>query len=757
MEKAMAAKRAFITGITGMVGSHLADYLIAKTDWDIVGLCRWRSPLDNLAPSSRASNRGERIRLVYGDLRDELSISEAVRQAAPDYVFHLAAQSFPRTSFDAPLDTLDTNVQGTARVLEAVRSAGRPRPVVHVCSSSEVFGRVPKEKLPIDEECTFHPASPYAISKVGTDLLGRFYAEAYGMCGDDDAHVHPHRAAPRRRVRRIDLRQADRADRGRLIPPVVKVGNLESLRTVADVRDAVRAYHMLVTVNPVPAPTTTSAAAIAARSARCSTRCSRCRRRRTHQGRGRPARLRPIDADLQVPDTSKFAAHTGWEPEIPFEQTMRDLLDYWREEGGASMAPPSSRAETGPGVDHQRDPVPHLVPWRRHRLSRLVPAANGGAVLSVTINKVLLPAVPQPAAVLRIQEPRGVVAHRDDEGRREHRASGRARGHALSRYHRRARGPPFRRSAGAHRIRLELVLRRRPAACAVQLARRRSSSKRRLADEAIHLEQTLLKENVGIQDQIAAAFGGLNRVDIGQNGDYAVQPVLMSEARQARLFRGAHDPALHRHRAPRLGDREEADRRAAREGIRRPPHAGAGRRRPRGARRTATICARSATCSTKAGELKRSLSDAVSTATVDEIYDARAGGRRHRRQAAGRGRRRLHAAVRRAGPAAAGVGRARRVPADPVPLRALWLAHRAVRVRRLSGLTSAPCRRSGAPNVIDEAVQRLRARAPERRLDRGDLRVGNLAGVVEVLAERDGESEPCRPCRRAGSSPSRRR
>lgn len=99
----------------------------------------------------------------------------------PDVVFHLAAQSFPRTSFDATVDTYDTNVNGTTRLLEAIRFH-KPDVIVHVCSSSEAFGRVPREKLPIDEECTFHPASPYAIPKAGTDLVGRFYAEAYGVC-----------------------------------------------------------------------------------------------------------------------------------------------------------------------------------------------------------------------------------------------------------------------------------------------------------------------------------------------------------------------------------------------------------------------------------------------------------------------------------------------------------------------------------------------------------------------------------------------
>ena len=128
---------ALITGITGMVGSHLADYLIDNTDWEVVGLARWRSPLDNLERHLDAINRGDRIRLVYGDLRDYVSIQHAIESAEPGYVFHLAAQSYPHTSFTAPLDTLETNVQGTAHVLEALRQSA------HADAEGGVRGVVP--------------------------------------------------------------------------------------------------------------------------------------------------------------------------------------------------------------------------------------------------------------------------------------------------------------------------------------------------------------------------------------------------------------------------------------------------------------------------------------------------------------------------------------------------------------------------------------------------------------------------------------
>lgn len=326
----MTKKRVLITGITGMVGSHLLDYLIENTEWEIWGMLRWRSPLSNINDHVPAINRKQRIHLVYADLRDTMSIDAAVEQCKPDYVFHLAAQSYPKTSFDSPLDTMDTNVQGTERLLGALRKY-RSNAVVHVCASSEVFGRVPKEKLPIDEECGFHPASPYAISKVGTDLIGRYYAEAYGMTVMTTrmfTHTGPRRGdvfAESTFAKQIAMIEQNKID------PVVNVGNLDSLRTWADVRDAVRAYYLLVTKDPVPGAYYNIGGTYT-----CSVRAMLdtligLSSVKNIEVRMDPDRLRPIDADLQVPDTRKFEAHTGWKPEIGFEKTMQDLLDYWRD------------------------------------------------------------------------------------------------------------------------------------------------------------------------------------------------------------------------------------------------------------------------------------------------------------------------------------------------------------------------------------------------------------------------------------------
>ena len=325
----MKRKVALITGITGMVGSHLADYLLSNTDWEIIGLCRWRSPFDNIQHLVPQIERKNRIDIIYGDINDFISLQNALKIAKPDYVFHLAAQSYPKTSFDAPIDTLNTNILGTAKLLEAIKKES-PHSIVHICASSEVFGRVSREKLPINEECTFHPASPYAISKVGTDLLGRFYGEAYGLkCVTTRMFTH---TGPRRGdvfaessfAKQIAMIEAN------CIEPIVKTGNLDSLRTFADVRDAVDAYYKLVTVNPIAGEYYNIGGTFTCSIGEMLDKLLSLSSVKSIKVKTDMSRIRPIDADLQVPNIEKFSKHTGWKPKINFEKTMQDLLNYWR-------------------------------------------------------------------------------------------------------------------------------------------------------------------------------------------------------------------------------------------------------------------------------------------------------------------------------------------------------------------------------------------------------------------------------------------
>lgn len=331
----MSKINALITGITGMVGSHLADYLLENTDWNIYGMRRWRSSLKNIEHLSQRINNKDRVFLIGGDLLDFFSLQKVITESKPDYVFHLASQSYPTTSFSSPISTLDTNILGTLRLLEAIKQNSTISPVIHICSSSEVFGRVKKENLPIDEECPFSPASPYSISKIGTDLLGKFYYEAYNqkiLITRMFTHSGPRRGdvfVESNFAKQIAMIESD------LIPPIVKVGNLDSLRTWADVRDAVRAYHTLVIMHP---PRFGECYNIGGEYS-CTVGemlnyllSQSLRKDITIEQE--EDRLRPLDADLQVPNTKKFRNYTGWKPEISFQTTMLDLLNYWRREVG---------------------------------------------------------------------------------------------------------------------------------------------------------------------------------------------------------------------------------------------------------------------------------------------------------------------------------------------------------------------------------------------------------------------------------------
>lgn len=314
--------RVLITGITGMVGSHLAEHVLAEHPGvEVHGLLRWRSPLEHIA------HVANRVRIHYAELRDLHSLVRLFEEVRPDRIFHLAAQSYVTTSFDAPADTLHTNVIGTTNLLDAVRLA-KIRPRVHICSSSEVYGQVTKDEVPITEMNAFRPASPYAVSKVGEDMIALQYFLSYGI------HTVRTRMFTHTGPRRGDVfaesafaKQIAEIEAG-LRPNPVKVGNLESVRTFADVRDAVRAYWLLLETCPAGEVyniggnrTMTVGEMLQVLKGFATTPIE-------HEVD--PALLRPSDVTLQIPDISKFQTATGWAPRIPLEQTLRDLLDYHR-------------------------------------------------------------------------------------------------------------------------------------------------------------------------------------------------------------------------------------------------------------------------------------------------------------------------------------------------------------------------------------------------------------------------------------------
>jgi GDP-4-dehydro-6-deoxy-D-mannose reductase len=328
----------FITGITGQVGSQLCDFMLENTDFDVIGLMRWQEPLDNIRHLSTRINSNDRVSVEYGDLNDFGSMLKIIDKVKPEYISHLAAQSFPKTSFDIPVETLQTNIIGTANLLEAIRYV-RERssfdPVVHICSSSEVYGRAVSGSS-LSEDSAFHGASPYSISKIGTDYLGQFYGEAYGI----KAFVT--RMGTHSGPRRSDVffestvaKQIALIEAG-LQLPVIKVGNLASVRTFQDARDAVRAYYLLMEAagkgKIAPGEYFNIAGEEAFQLTEVIDLLISMSRIEGITVETDENRLRPIDADYQMFDNSKIRSTIDWRPAIPVRQMLQDLLDHWREQ-----------------------------------------------------------------------------------------------------------------------------------------------------------------------------------------------------------------------------------------------------------------------------------------------------------------------------------------------------------------------------------------------------------------------------------------
>lgn len=319
--------KALITGITGFVGSHLAEYIIANhPDVQIIGLVRWRSPIDNIKHILK------KITLCYGDLLDFSSLDVLLAKYKPDLIFHLAAQSYVDFSFIAPVSTLENNVIGTCNLLEVVRklkdNSGYD-PVIHICSSSEVYGQVREEDVPITEDTPLRPASPYAVSKVGEDMLAFQYWLSWKI-KTIRTRMFTHTGERRGEVFVVSnfAKQIVEIEAG-LRPPVVKVGNLDSVRTFTDVRDAVNAYWLLVTMCS-PGEVYNIGGVETMTVGEMLNKLLGFSARDDIKTEVDPARLRPSDVTLQIPSTEKFHKATDWKPIIKFNQTLRDTLNYWR-------------------------------------------------------------------------------------------------------------------------------------------------------------------------------------------------------------------------------------------------------------------------------------------------------------------------------------------------------------------------------------------------------------------------------------------
>ncbi|AFC30364.1 NAD-dependent epimerase/dehydratase [Paenibacillus mucilaginosus 3016] len=226
--------KALITGITGFVGSHMAEYLL-NNNIEVYGTIRHRSRMNHI------SHLVDDLNLVECELRDPFSVESVIGHVKPDLIFHLAAQSFVPTSWNSPMDTIHNNVAGQLNIFEAVRRLGLNSKIQIACSSEE-YGHVEPSEVPIKETNPLRPLSPYAISKVTQDYLGYQYYKSYGL------HVVRTRTfnhtGPRRGENFVTSnfsKQIAEIEKG-IKPPVIHVGNLQAKRDFTDVRDIVRGY-----------------------------------------------------------------------------------------------------------------------------------------------------------------------------------------------------------------------------------------------------------------------------------------------------------------------------------------------------------------------------------------------------------------------------------------------------------------------------------------------------------------------------------
>jgi GDP-4-dehydro-6-deoxy-D-mannose reductase len=313
--------KVLVTGITGFAGSHLVDHLLTLKGVEVTGILRWRSRTENI------EHFQDRVSLVECDLRDASSVRDVIDQVHPDRIFHLAAQSFVPTSWTAPSESLATNILGQLNLFEAVKKLGI-KPRIQLACSSEQYGMVYESELPIRETNPMRPLSPYAVSKVGQDMLGYQYWMSFKIPivrTRGFNHEGPRRGPVF--VCSDFAKQIADIERGQK-PPVLRVGNLEARRDFSDVRDVVRAYWLsLEKGEPGEVYNICSGRAWRIREMLDCLLSMTQAKVKIEQD---PARMRPSDVPVLLGDASKFKKATGWEPEIPFEQTLQDLLEHWR-------------------------------------------------------------------------------------------------------------------------------------------------------------------------------------------------------------------------------------------------------------------------------------------------------------------------------------------------------------------------------------------------------------------------------------------
>ena len=312
--------RALITGISGFVGSHLAEYLLEHTDWQVAGTV--------YGPEENIEHLRDKLELHPAELSELETVVSILKQAKPDYIFHLAAQPLVSLSRRDPWGTLAINIRLQLNILEAIarlESAAR----ILVVGSSEEYGLVRPDELPITETNLLRPTSPYAVSKVAQDMLGLQYHlshKLYTVRVRSFNHI-----GPRQRIGFVApdfAKQIAEAEAG-LQEPTIQVGNLEPRRDFSDVRDVVRGYHLLITQGEPGEVYNLGSEQAHSIGEMLQTLIAMSKVPITVEQD--PERLRPTDVPVIVGDCTRIREQTGWRTTILFQDSLRDVLDYWRE------------------------------------------------------------------------------------------------------------------------------------------------------------------------------------------------------------------------------------------------------------------------------------------------------------------------------------------------------------------------------------------------------------------------------------------
>jgi GDP-4-dehydro-6-deoxy-D-mannose reductase len=312
--------KALITGISGFVGSHLAEYLLNNRPWKVAGTV--------FGPAQNIAHLQGRLELHPLELSELDTVARLLEQTKPDYIFHLAAQPLVALSHKDPWATLSNNIRIQLNFLEAlVRTRIHAR--LLVIGSSEEYGLVYPDEIPVKETNPFRPLSPYAVSKIAQDMLGLQYHLSNGL---DVVRARPfNHIGPRQGLGFVApdfAKQVAEIEAG-LHPPVIKVGNLRAKRDFSDVRDVVRAYTLLMEKGePGEVYNIGSGQARMVQEVLDALLSFAQVRIQVEED---PARMRASDIPTIAADCSRLRECTGWEPEIPFEQSILDVLDDWRE------------------------------------------------------------------------------------------------------------------------------------------------------------------------------------------------------------------------------------------------------------------------------------------------------------------------------------------------------------------------------------------------------------------------------------------